>query len=153
MKEFNIALAGNPNVGKSTLFNALTGLRQHTGNWPGKTVDIASGAYVYRGKRYRITDLPGLYSLHAKSPEEKVASSCLRGETIDCTVVVCDATCLARSLVLALQTAAIARRMVLVLNLTDEARSRGLRIDAAALARFFRMRRIFARVSRGGGHG
>ncbi len=139
MDGVNIVLAGNPNVGKSTLFNALTGLRQHTGNWPGKTVDIASGAYVYRGKRYRITDLPGLYSLHAKSPEEKVASSCLRGETIDCTVVVCDATCLARSLVLALQTAAVARRMVLVLNLTDEARSRGLRIDAAALARFFRI--------------
>ena len=137
MESVSIALAGNPNVGKSTLFNALTGLRQHTGNWPGKTVDTAVGAYVYRGKRYRVTDLPGLYSLRAKSPEESVAASYLSGAETDCAVVVCDATCLARSLVLALQVAGIARRMVLALNLSDEARSRGIRTDAAALGRFF----------------
>ena len=139
MDRVSIALAGNPNVGKSTLCNALTGLRQHTGNWPGKTVETAQGVYTYCGRRYEVTDLPGLYSLRARSPEEAVAAEALRGGRFDCAVAVCDATCLARSLVLALQVAALARRTVLVLNLTDEARSRGIATDARALGRILQL--------------
>ncbi len=135
MDGVNIALAGNPNVGKSTLFNTLTGLRQHTGNWPGKTVEIAVGVYSYRGRRYRITDLPGLYSMQAKSAEEDVAARFIREEDIDCTLVVCDATRLSRSLILALQVAAVARQMVLALNLSDEAKRRGIHTDCAELER------------------
>ena len=135
MDSVNIALVGNPNVGKSTLFNALTGLRQHTGNWPGKTVETAVGRYSFRGMRYRVTDLPGLYSLQAKSPEEAVAAEFLRGGESDCALILCDATCLARSLILALQALSLTRRAVLALNLTDEARRRGIATDAAALER------------------
>lgn len=137
MDAVNIALVGNPNVGKSTLFNALTGLRQHTGNWPGKTVDAAFGAYSYRGREYRLTDLPGLYSLQASSEEERLAAEYIGGSKVDCTVVVCDATCLARSLILALQVTGLCRKMVLCLNLCDEAVQRGITTDAAALSRMF----------------
>ena len=133
MDAVNVALVGNPNVGKSTLFNALTGLRQHTGNWPGKTVDAAVGSYRYRGKQWRLTDLPGLYSLRAKSEEERIAAQYLADESVDCTVVVCDATCLARSLILALQAAERAGRVVLCLNLCDEAAERGIFTDVRAL--------------------
>ncbi len=131
----NIALVGNPNVGKSTLFNALTGLRQHTGNWPGKTVDSAVGSYSYHGREYCVTDLPGLYSLHANSEEERLATEFIGRETMDCTIVVCDATCLARSLILALQVMRVAKRMVICLNLSDEAEKRGLKTDEDRLSR------------------
>ncbi len=131
----NIALVGNPNVGKSTLFNALTGLRQHTGNWPGKTVDTAVGTYCYHGREYRVTDLPGLYSLHANSEEERLAAEFIGAEAVDCTIVVCDATCLARSLILALQVMRVAKRMVICLNLSDEAEKRGLKTDEDHLCR------------------
>ena len=97
-----IALAGNPNVGKSTLFNRITGLRQHTGNWPGKTVEIAQGTAKADGS-VRVVDLPGAYSLMAHSKEEEVARDFLLFERVDVVVVVCDATCLARNLNLALQ--------------------------------------------------
>ena len=93
-----IALAGNPNVGKSSLFNALTGLHQHTGNWPGKTVAVAQGEYAYAAARYVVTDLPGAYSLTTGSEEEHIAVDYLRAHTDACLVAVCDATCLARSL-------------------------------------------------------
>ncbi len=131
----NIALVGNPNVGKSTLFNALTGLRQHTGNWPGKTVDAAVGTYRYHGREYCVTDLPGLYSLHPNSEEERLAAEFIGREEVDCTVVVCDATCLARSLILALQVMRIAKRMVICLNLSDEAKKRGLQTHEDRLSR------------------
>jgi len=135
----NIALVGNPNVGKSTLFNALTGLRQHTGNWPGKTVAAAVGTYHYHANAYRLTDLPGLYSLQARSEEERVAAAYIADQALDCAVVVCDATCLARSLVLALQVMCLAKRMLLCVNLSDEASARGIVTDIAALQRLTKL--------------
>lgn len=129
-----VALAGNPNVGKSTLFNELTGMNQHTGNWPGKTVSSAQGTYEYRGERYRVIDLPGTYSLFAHSAEEEVARDFLSFGGADVAVVVCDATCLERNLNLVLQTLEITDRVVVCLNLMDEAEKKKIQIDQAALA-------------------
>ena len=130
-----VALAGNPNVGKSTLFNALTGLRQHTGNWPGKTVAVAQGEYMYQGRRFLLVDLPGTYSLNAHSAEEEIARDFLVGGQADATVVVCDATCLERSLLFALQVMEQVEKVVLCVNLMDEARSHGIQVDLKGLAR------------------
>jgi len=130
-----IALAGNPNVGKSTLFNALTGLRQHTGNWPGKTVAVAQGEYTHRERRFLLVDLPGTYSLNAHSAEEEITRDFLVGGQADATVVVCDATCLERSLIFALQVMERVERVVLCVNLLDEARSHGIQVDIASLSR------------------
>ncbi len=130
-----ITLAGNPNVGKSTLFNTLTGKNQHTGNWPGKTVELAQGECTYKGRSYRLVDLPGTYSLISRSPEETVAEEFLRDGGADCTVAICDATCLERSLILALQVIALSPRVVVCVNLMDEARRAGMEIDAAQLQR------------------
>ncbi len=129
-----IALAGNPNVGKSTLFNALTGMRQHTGNWPGKTVASAQGRYTYKGKEYILVDLPGTYSLLAHSAEEEVARDFLCFGGPDVTVVVCDATCLERNLNLVLQTIEITPRVVVCLNMMDEAKKKRICIDLPALS-------------------
>lgn len=128
-----VALAGNPNVGKSSLFNALTGLHQHTGNWPGKTVAVAQGEYAYAAARYVVTDLPGAYSLTTGSEEEHIAADYLRAHTDACLVAVCDATCLARSLPFAIQLMQRWPRVIVCVNLMDEAEKQGIRIDLHAL--------------------
>lgn len=129
-----VALGGNPNVGKSTVFNGLTGLRQHTGNWPGKTVASAEGRYRYRGGGYIMVDIPGTYSLMANSAEEEIARDFICFGGTDVTVVVADATCLERNLNLALQVTEITGKVVLCVNLMDEARKKRIRIDLARLA-------------------
>ncbi len=133
--DFVIALAGNPNTGKTTVFNALTGLRMHTGNWPGKTISRAEGGFSYDGKRYKMVDLPGTYSLLSASPDEEVARTFLLFGQPDVTVMVADATCMERNLNLILQVLQITRRAVLCLNLMDEARAHGIEIDVRNLAR------------------
>jgi ferrous iron transport protein B len=130
-----VALAGNPNTGKSTVFNRLTGLRQHTGNWPGKTVSRAEGAFSYGDTRFRLVDLPGTYSLLSQSRDEEIARNFLLFGQPHVTVVVIDATCLERNLNLALQVLEITDRVVICLNLVDEARRRGLRVDVRRLAK------------------
>ena len=128
-----VALAGNPNVGKSTLFNHLTNLRQHTGNWPGKTVGSAYGTARHNGKDYMFADLPGTYSLFARSAEEELARDALLFGQADAVVVVCDATCLLRNLTLVLQIREICGRLIVCVNLLDEAKRKGISIDLSAL--------------------
>lgn len=130
-----VALAGNPNTGKSTIFNALTGLRQHTGNWPGKTVARAEGGYLYRDKRYKLVDLPGTYSLLSTSVDEEVARDFILFGQPTVTVVVADAARLERNLNLVLQVLEITGRAVIALNLMDEAQRHGLQVDERRLAR------------------
>lgn len=128
-----IAIAGNPNVGKSTIFNALTGMRQHTGNWPGKTVATAQGYCCTDSAGYVLVDIPGTYSLLAHSAEEEAARDFLCFGGIDGAVVVCDATCLQRSLNLALQVMELCPRTVVCVNLCDEAKRRGIALDLEQL--------------------
>jgi ferrous iron transport protein B len=133
--DYVVALAGNPNTGKSTVFNALTGLRQHTGNWPGKTVTRAEGGFEYAGRRFKLVDLPGTYSLLATSTDEEVARDFLLFGRPDVTVVVVDASRLERNLNLVLQVLEVTERVVVCLNLIDEARRHGLHVDERRLAR------------------
>ncbi|MBI4540989.1 MAG: 50S ribosome-binding GTPase [Gemmatimonadetes bacterium] len=129
-----VALAGNPNTGKSTVFNALTGLRQHTGNWPGKTVTRAEGGFRYRDLDYKLVDLPGTYSLLSASQDEEIARNFLLFGRPDCTVVVADATALERNLNLVLQVLEVTERAVICVNLMDEARRKGIHVDVGVLS-------------------
>lgn len=124
-----IALAGNPNVGKSTVFNQLTGLNQHTGNWPGKTVANAQGYCTYQENGYVLVDIPGCYSLMAHSTEEEVARDFICFENPDAVIVVCDATCLERNLNLVLQILEVTKNVVVCVNLMDEARKKDIHIN------------------------
>jgi ferrous iron transport protein B len=130
-----VALAGNPNVGKSTVFNALTGLRQHVGNWPGKTVGRAEGSFTYGDAKYKIVDLPGTYSLLSTSTDEEIARDFILFGQPDVTVVVVDATRLERNLNLTLQILEITSQVVVALNLIDEAERHGLDVDPRHLSR------------------
>ena len=129
-----VALAGNPNVGKSTVFNALTGMRQHTGNWPGKTVENARGFCRHRGREYLLVDLPGCYSLTARSAEEQAARDFICSGQPDAVVVVCDASCLERNLILVLQVMEITPHVIVCVNLMDEAKKKHIDINTVLLA-------------------
>jgi Fe2+ transport system protein B len=133
--DFVVALAGNPNTGKSTVFNALTGLRQHVGNWPGKTVARAEGGFNFNAKNYKLVDLPGTYSLLSTSTDEEIARDFILFGQPDVTVIVTDATRLERNLNLVLQVLEITDRAVVALNLMDEAKRHGMQIDERHLAR------------------
>jgi Fe2+ transport system protein B len=129
-----VALMGNPNTGKSTVFNALTGLKQHTGNWPGKTVLRATGTFGWLNTTFTIIDLPGTYSLFPNSPDEEIARDFVLFHGPDVTVIVADACSLERNLNLALQVLEITPRAVLCVNLMDEARRRKITVDIPLLA-------------------
>ena len=134
-KKYTIALAGNPNVGKSTIFNSLTGMHQHTGNWPGKTVANATGEAKINNKEFIFVDIPGTYSLMAHSEEEEIARDYICNGNADVTVVVVDSTCLERNLNLAFQIMELTPNVILCVNLLDEAKKKKIKIDLEKLSK------------------
>ena len=151
-KSHRIALAGNPNVGKSTLFNALTGMRQHTGNWPGKTVAVAQGVFSYGGEEFTLVDLPGIYSLCPRSDDERIARDFLCSDASEAVLLVADATCLERNLILVLQTLeTVCCPVVLCINLMDEAKKKEIRLDIPLLSQKLGIPVIGAVARRGEG--
>ncbi|MCM1545056.1 MAG: 50S ribosome-binding GTPase, partial [Ruminococcus sp.] len=134
-----VMLAGNPNVGKSTVFNALTGLNQHTGNWPGKTVTSSIGKFSADGKEIALVDLPGTYSLLPHSEEERVARDCICFGASDVTVVVCDATTIARCMNLVLQILEITSSVIVCVNLIDQAKKKKIEIDTELLSKLLKV--------------
>lgn len=134
MKTILVGLAGNPNAGKTTLFNAMTGAKQHVGNWPGKTVEKKEGLFEYKGQEIRIVDLPGTYSLSAFSPEEVIARDFIIHEKPDVVVTVVDAANLERNLYLTVQVLELDIPVVVALNMTDVAEARGIKIDLEMLS-------------------
>jgi len=134
MKEFTVALAGNPNCGKSTIFNALTGSRQHVGNWPGKTVEKKEGYFTHNGKKIKVVDLPGTYSLSAFSMEEVIARDFILDEQPDIVIAVVDSTNLERNLYLVVQLLELGACVIVDLNMSDIAKSSRIRIDTDKLA-------------------
>ena len=149
--EFQIAFVGNPNVGKTTLFNIMTNSNQHTGNWTGKTVECAEGYYQYKGRSYGIVDLPGTYSMIPKSAEEEVTVEFLKQAKVDCTVIVIDATCFERNLGFVLQVMHIATKPVLCVNLLDEAEKKGITIDFRLLGDLLGIPVVGTSAGRGSG--
>lgn len=149
--DYVIALAGNPNTGKSTVFNSLTGLRQHTGNWPGKTIARAEGGFLFNGRKYRLVDLPGTYSLLSATEDEEVARNYILFGRPDVTVVVIDPMRLERNLNLALQVLQLTEKAIVCVNLMDEARAHGLSIDARGLARDLGVPVVLAAARQGEG--
>lgn len=133
MQELTVAIVGNPNVGKSTIFNALTGANQHVGNWPGKTVEKKTGQFRQNNIKFKLVDLPGTYSLSAFSPEEVIAREFIIQEKPDIVVIIADAANLERNLYLAVQILEMSVPAILVLNMMDVAGSRQIRIDTATL--------------------
>ena len=133
--DFVVALAGNPNTGKSTIFNYFTGLKQHTGNWPGKTVTKSEGAFEYNSRKFKLVDLPGTYSLLSTSTDEEIARDFILFGQPDVTIIVADSTRLERNLNLTLQILEITDRAVLCLNLIDEAKRNGILIDDRLLSK------------------
>lgn len=134
--DYTIALAGNPNVGKSTIFNALTGMHQHTGNWPGKTVSNACGTCIHNEKKMLLVDIPGTYSLMSNSQEEEIARDYICFGNPDTTVVILDATCIEKNLNLVFQILEITNKVVVCVNLLDEAKKKGINIDLNKLSSF-----------------
>ncbi len=132
--KYTIALAGNPNAGKSTIFNALTGARQHVGNWPGKTVEKKEGIWQHNGLAFAVVDLPGTYSLTAYSLEEIIARDYIVEENPDLVVIVVDAANLERNLYLAVQIIEMGAKALIALNMSDIAESRGMKIDIEKLS-------------------